>query len=77
MDMFVAVNQDTQGLGVKQVRNIFSVISSNLPADVLWGSFVTYSFLKRTPKDVCAEAKYPLISFGESCNQSFNVSMKS
>ena len=32
---------------------------SSLPADVLWGSFVTHSFLrdKRTPKDVCGEAK--------------------
>ena len=33
----------------------------SLPADVLWGSFVTHSFLphgqcKRTPKDVCGEA---------------------
>ena len=31
----------------------------SLPADVLWGSFVTHSFLprdKRTPKDVCREA---------------------
>ena len=35
----------------------------SLPTDVLWGSFVTHSFLpqwmrdKRTPKDVCGEAK--------------------
>ena len=38
---------------------------TSLPADVLWGSFVTHSFLsvgekwmrdKRTPKDVCGEA---------------------
>ena len=31
----------------------------SLPADVLWGSFVTHSFRmrdKRTPKDVCGEA---------------------
>ena len=29
----------------------------SLPADVLWGSFVTHSFLpKRPPKDVCGEA---------------------
>ena len=39
--------------------------SRSLPADVLWGSFVTHSFLpvgekwmrdKRTRKDVCGEA---------------------
>ena len=34
----------------------------SLPADVLWGSFVTHSFLKgmrdkRTLKDVCGEAR--------------------
>ena len=39
---------------------------NSLPADVLWGSFVTHSFLphggekrmrdKRTPKDVCGKA---------------------
>ena len=29
----------------------------SLPADDLWGSFVTHSFLdKRTPKDGCGEA---------------------
>ena len=29
------------------------------PQDVLWGSFVTHSFLdERTPKDVCGEATY-------------------
>ena len=30
----------------------------SLPADVLWGSFVTHSFMrdKRSPKDVCGEA---------------------
>ena len=31
---------------------------SSLPADVLWGSFVTHSFLPHgTPKDVRGEAK--------------------
>ena len=36
----------------------------SLPADVLWGSFVTHSFLpngwmrdERTPKDICGEAR--------------------
>ena len=30
----------------------------SLPTDVLWGSFVTHSFMrdKQTPKDVCGEA---------------------
>ena len=37
--------------------------TSSLPADVLWGSFVTHSVGekwmrdKRTPKDVCGEAR--------------------
>ena len=44
----------------------------SLPADVLWGSFVTHSFMKgmrdkRTLKDVCVEAR------GSSCRaQLFN-----
>ena len=38
--------------------------SISLPADVLWGSFVTHSFLphvgnERTLKDVCGEAIIP------------------
>ena len=43
----------------------------SLPADVLWGSFVTHSFLphvgekwmrdKRTPKDVCGEATTAMV----------------
>ena len=55
---------------VKEVLIVYRPTSDflgfrNLPADVLWGSFVTHSFLpvgekwmrdKRTPKDVCGEA---------------------
>ena len=44
----------------------------SLPADVLWGLFVTHSFLgekwmrdKQTPKDVCGEAMeiYVVVNF--------------
>ena len=51
------------GLGV-------NYISPSLSADVLWGSFVTHSFLpvgekwmrdERTPKDVCGEAIFHLV----------------
>ena len=35
----------------------FLTTAISLPADVLWGSFVTHSFLPQTnPKDVCGEA---------------------
>ena len=33
-------------------------IYHSLPTDVLWGSFVTHSLDKRTPKDVCGEARF-------------------
>ena len=48
---------------VTQVQNMSIGEHRSLPADVLWGSFVTHSFNecvtngdKRTPKDVCGEA---------------------
>ena len=47
------------------LQMLFCRLEDSLPADVLWGSFVTHSFLpvgekwmrdKRTLKDVCGEA---------------------
>ena len=50
----------------KQIKVQYLYLS--LPADVLWGSFVTHSFVgekwmrdKRTPKDVCGEATCTLL----------------
>ena len=37
--------------------DILDILRTSLPADVLWGSFVTrWMRDKRTPKDVCGEA---------------------
>ena len=45
-------------LPIYNIKETSMKTSVSLPADVLWGSFVTHSFLpKRTPKDVCGEAR--------------------
>ena len=55
---FVAAWQcnDITSLVVMGSRDYY--LGGSLPADVLWGSFVTHSFLPNEPKDVCGEATW-------------------
>ena len=73
---FQTRSQGWQGCSTLWLHDHRDSSATSLPADVLWGLFVTHSFLKwmrdkRTPKDVCGEATRQLDKGTEpgSCNQ--------
>ena len=73
---FQTRSQGWQGCSTLWLHDHRDSSATSLPADVLWGSFVTHSFLKwmrdkRTPKDVCGEATRQLDKGSEPgwCNQ--------